>query len=203
MYAEGQGVRKDPARARQIQESACHQHEQQSCSELARLLEEGNGGPRDALRAAQLYASACDHDIFGACLNLGMMYRGKARLYGTAGLQEDLPRARELFEKACAGKNGSACFVLAEMQFGGEGGPVDKINAAASYETACDIEAPLGCYELGMMVARGDAVAEDEPRAARLLGKACKAKPPSPRACDVLRRACRSGSGPACEAMTK
>ena len=51
----------------------------------------------------------------------------------------------------------------------------DLEAAAAMYDRACAAREMHGCYLLGMMLYRGEGVAQDTLRARELLGAACRA----------------------------
>ncbi len=70
MYAVGQGVPRDLAKAAHLYQKACDGGYAASCYSLGSLYDEGRGVPRDETAAAQLYQKACAGGSEQACSSL-------------------------------------------------------------------------------------------------------------------------------------
>jgi hypothetical protein len=164
----GQGVPKDPARARPIAERACSSGTLRACNVLALLFEHGDGGPKDEARAVELYERACSGGELRACANLASVRRE-----GRLGQPRDPSRAAELYEKACSGGIAFACTGAAwsHVPAGGSSNPV---LAASFYGKGCDLGDLDACAGLGTCFARGTGVPPDTARARELFGRACE-----------------------------
>jgi TPR repeat protein len=171
-------------------------------------------GPLDAgLRRAE---RECDAGDAGGCERAGRLYLKGA---GT-GVPQDLNRASELLERACAADRREACVALgtARAMRGDRAGGAelyrraceagsaegcyalaevtrarDPDGAAELFGRACDEGFTAGCYSLGASLARGDFQKRDLPRAARLFDRACSAG--DGRACFALAFQLERGSG--------
>ncbi len=165
----GQGVPKDPARARPIAERACVDGKLRACNVLALLLEHGEGGPPDEARAVQLYERACSGDELRACANLASV-----RLQGRLGQARDPARAGELYEKACSGGIAFACTGAAWVHVMPSGGSNNPVLAASFYGKGCDLGDLEACAGLGTCFARGTGVPLDQARARALFDRACE-----------------------------
>ncbi len=94
MYAQGVGVKADPARAQALYVEAAAAGDLSAKNNLGELYETGRGTPVDAARAAQFYREAADAGFPPAQFNLG-------RLYATgAGVQRDPEKARASLQSA-------------------------------------------------------------------------------------------------------
>lgn len=163
-YSSGVGVERDVDRARKLREYACARGDPFACA----LLERYNV-------AAPLLEAECSHRNGAACWVLAQMYRGgKLGLPDTAkaaqlsidacakndhyctdagvayvrgdGVPKDVPRARDLFRRACKARDGLACTHLGALYALGEGG-VQKDTGAASkaFEEGCSLGDKEGC----------------------------------------------------------
>jgi len=164
----GQGVPKDPARARPIAERACSDGKLRACNVLALLLEHGEGGPKDEARAVELYDRACSGDELRACANLASV-----RLQGRLGQPRDPARAGTLYEKACSGGIAFACTGAAWSHIMPGGGSNNPVLAASFYGKGCDLGDLEACAGLGTCFARGSGVPLDQARARELFVRAC------------------------------
>jgi hypothetical protein len=85
----------------------------------------------------------------------------------------DLPRAMDLYRKACDSGERQGCNNLGLMYYNGEAVAKDLGRAANLFKRACDAGGPGGCMNLGMMYAKGEEVPKDPDRAADLFKRAC------------------------------
>ena len=108
-YELGEGVTKDVPKAIAAFEHACRLTDFESCvSAGVDLL--GEGDASNAARGLALLDRACDHEQAAGCA-----WQGIARRDGL-GAAPDLPRARKLFETACAAGSEMGCISLVEQQ---------------------------------------------------------------------------------------
>jgi hypothetical protein len=72
------------------------------------------------------------------------LYSEGMKAYGS----RDYPRARALWEQACAGGNAASCWQLGVMVNVGKGGPPDKARSISLFEKACNGGIEAGCVYL-------------------------------------------------------
>jgi len=110
----------------------------------------------------------CHFGDADACWGLGLAYSVGV------DVDQDLLRAAELYEKACAGGDTRGCNDLALIYGKGEGVVTDAARAAELYEQACTGGNDHGCFNLGVLYNRGDGVAKNQAAAKRYFAKACE-----------------------------
>ena len=93
------------------------------------------------------------------------------------GVKKDVPRALELFEKACLLWRLDACESLADAYFEGADAPQDTIKAFNFYRIACHNGLKPACTNLGAIYERGvgEAIKADKNEAKSLFREACEA----------------------------
>ena len=89
------------------------------------------------------------------------------------GAKKDVPRALELFEKACLLWRLDACESLADAYFEGANAPQDIAKAFNFYGIACYNGLKAACTNLGVIYERGvgEAIKADESEACEALGR--------------------------------
>jgi TPR repeat protein len=102
------------------------------------------------------------------------------------GAPKDETRATELYERACAMKDPSACVFAGQMYEYEHGVAKDDARAAHFYERACDLGWPAGCYNLAIMLELGRGTPQNRARAGDLYQVACTAG--AKQACDKARQ---------------
>lgn len=122
-------------------------------------------------QARGFFARACDLGEMEACYDLALLYED-----GVAGVEKDVARARQLYQKACDAPepDPTACSNLGLMYKTGSGVEVDAEAAVAMYERACELGSHLGCTNLAGRLVAGDGVERDVSRAGELVGEACR-----------------------------
>lgn len=110
---------------------------------------------------------ACGAKDYGACFNLGDMYRK-----GEGGLQ-DYEKAAEAYRKACDGRSGEGCAGLAYLTVYGRGMDADPVQARNLYDKSCDYGEISGCAAYGNMLYAGQGGRKDVAEGRRLLQQAC------------------------------
>jgi membrane associated rhomboid family serine protease/TPR repeat protein len=137
-HADGTGVEKNEARAREFHQEACDLGDVRGCNSLALLVQDGRGGPVDLPRAAGLFEKACATGDALSCANFAIsLWKGK-------GVEKDAPRALKLFEYACAAGVSFGCDGVAELVPSKE-----RLTKQAVFEQACAANAASGCLYLG------------------------------------------------------
>jgi len=92
------------------------------------------------------------------------------------GVKKDVPRALELFEKACLLWRLDACESLADAYFDGSDAPQDIARAFSFYGIACYNGLKSACTNLGAIYERGvgEVIKADENEADSLFSEACE-----------------------------
>lgn len=95
------------------------------------------------------------------CFNLAKML-----MTGKGGVGADRARAYQLFDRACQGGHGGACYLQAQILCSRPGAldpgiPHDPQKAIKLYQQNCDIGDSISCYTLAAMLLRGDKVNKD------------------------------------------
>ena len=101
------------------------------------------------------------------CFNLAKML-----MTGKGGIQYDRDEAYRLFDRACRGGHGGACYLQAQIlctrpgALGGKNIPHDPRKAIELYQNNCDeLGDSISCYTLAAMLLRGDRIAPDSDNA--------------------------------------
>ncbi len=173
MYVNADGVDSDHARARELAERGCAEHDARACNVLGYLLERGLGGAVDPRRALEHYRAACHGGEMRSCYNLG-----RAHHYGVNGAPKDDARAAVLFVRACQTGLPPACTAAASLA------DSDPIAQLRYYEIACRAGEDEGCR--GLVAGHARRVAA-QPESADLWNK--------------LEAACDGGSADSCKAL--
>jgi TPR repeat protein len=201
MYAAGQGVAKDEAKAVELYEKGCRYNDPRGCTALGLMLAGGVGVPKDLVKAAESFEKGCERGDLRSCINLGFL------CMTGQGVAQDEARGLKLFQKGCDGgnavgcnnlfgyhatlcRNGKAAHCLEGsrwiqatlkkkenlpegLQF--DQGSVSQLLAEATriLQTACDAGDAQGCSDLASIYASGEGVALDKSKATELYRKAC------------------------------
>mmetsp|Transcript_17803 Transcript_17803/g.38837 ORF Transcript_17803/g.38837 Transcript_17803/m.38837 type:complete len:356 (-) Transcript_17803:61-1128(-) len=155
-----------------------------------------------------------------SCFNLGQM-----RMTGKGRTEFSRSDGYKLFDRACRGGHGGACYLQAKMLLSypgslGEGVPYDPPKAAELLKYVCDEkEDSVSCFTLATMLLRGDKVnseadnvSPEEARGLKKLQKRAKERNREKLASDeraplrrdpvlaeeLLLRGCSRGHGPSC-----
>jgi len=194
----GRGMAQDIAGGIALEDRLCTKHFVDACTNLASAYLSGAFVARDLVRGARLLRAACDggddlgcntlqtlivqhvlpDDAGGAlevcedarparCTLLG------ARYFSGTGVAVDRPRARELFDRACAAHYANACMLLG-VSFAVDPGGADYAHAADAFRRGCDAGGALACNELAVLYLGGKGVASDAATARLLYVKACE-----------------------------
>jgi hypothetical protein len=96
LYANGQGVAQDYAKAREWYEKAATKGDADAMTNLGLLYANGQGVTQDYAKAREWYEEAAAKDDADAMTNLGLLYENGQ------GVAQDYAKAREWYEKAAA-----------------------------------------------------------------------------------------------------
>ncbi len=147
----GLGVEKDEEAALALYEKACSGENSipAACTRLAVGLKKKRGATReDRERADALLEKACAASYPKACVVLADEAKKK---WG----KEQLARAAELYETACAIDPHFGCYELAEMHIRRKAPDANDEQAAHYYQQVCRIDTQRGCYELAELMDAG------------------------------------------------
>jgi TPR repeat protein len=132
------------------------------------------GDGRASASEADRLAAQCSSTHPGARLACDQL--GGAYAKGTLGVAVDLPRAAQLYGKACDDGFELGCFNLAKLVVEGRGVPRDRARAAELFDHACASDFLVACYELGNLYRAGDETSPSSPiRAAEAYRRGCDA----------------------------
>lgn len=123
MYAEGQGVVQDHAKAVAWFKRAVEQNFAYAQNALGYMHSKGHGVARDPSEAVDWYVKAAAQGYVVAQYNLGAMY------YGGRGVSRDLDTAADWFNTAAKRGHVKAQFKLGYMFNAGEGVDKDPVKA--------------------------------------------------------------------------
>jgi hypothetical protein len=130
MYATGDGVARDPAKAVEWYRQAADKGDATAENNLAIFYEAGEFVPRDMAEAARLYRKAAEQGAAIAQYNLAVLCR-----IGL-GVPKDGEQAASWSKKAAMQGQGNAQALLGSMYSRGEGVPRDEVLAYAWFNLA-------------------------------------------------------------------
>src|SRR5262245_32438812 len=147
LYASGQGVAQDYAKAQEWYEKAAAAGDAGAMNSLGFLYASGQGAAQDYAKAREWYEKAAAAGDAGAMNSLGILYANGQ------GVAQDDAKAREWFEKAAAAGNASAMTNLGVLYENGRDVAQNYIKARVWYEKAGDAQA-LGKLAWRALLAR-------------------------------------------------
>ena len=109
LYANGQGVAQDYAKAREWYQKAVDKGSADAMYKLGNLYDDGQGVAQDYAKAREWYQKAADKGSAEAMFTLGLHYD-----YGQ-GVAQDFAKAREWYEKAADKGDASAKVRLQQL----------------------------------------------------------------------------------------
>jgi TPR repeat protein len=130
LFASGQGVPQDYAKARELYEKAAAKDNAYAMSNLGALFANGQGVPQDFDKAREWFEKAAAKDNAKAMYWLGVFYENGY------GVTQDFDKARERYEKAAAQGNTDAQMGLEEL-------PIHEAETAGRYDEALRLEETL------------------------------------------------------------
>jgi len=153
LLLDGHGVAADPAAALAWFERAAECGDAEGWNMVGRCHERGWGVAQDYDRAAACFAQAARRGHVWATVNL-------AQILMRLGDPADRPRAYRLFKEAAAAGNLKALNSLARFLEEGWVAPANPAGAAALYRTAAARGDHWAEFNLGVLLARADRIAE-------------------------------------------
>lgn len=187
----------------------CRDHDPSACEHLgARYLK------TDPQRAVRYFRRGCRQDDIPSCHGWGWMIADQIE----GGPPRDLPKAMEIFERACDAGYRSSCTMLGLQYYHGRiDGIRDMARSVPYFEKACAAgEREAACFNLAFALNEGHGDG-GRPRAIELFERSCEAKvamgcanaanlrihegaaPTAPPVVALHRRGCNLGHVPSCE----
>ncbi len=136
---DGEGGRRDPAKAAVLSEKACTAGDAFSCGTLGSLWAQGELGAKDPAKAVTYFERSCTGGSASGCNQLGLA------LWTGAGVTKAPERAMEVWTTACADKNAAACANVGRALK--ERG--DEARGRKAMSRACSLGDAEACKEKG------------------------------------------------------
>jgi len=145
IYAQGEGVEQDFAKAAELFQQAHALGNSDATANLGVMYEQGLGVEQDLERAVELFREAHAAGDATATSNLGVIYeQGK-------GVEQDFGRAAELYKQAHAAGNTDATLNLGKLHERGKGVEQDFAKAITLYLQAHAAGNPDATFNLGVL----------------------------------------------------
>jgi len=167
LYAQGLGVRSDPAEAARWLKLGAAQGDRQAIFALGLAELKGDGVPKDHAGAQALFQKAASQNHPGALYNLGIM-----ALENESGVAPDFRKAAGYFKQAAELGDPDGAYGLGILYRNGTGVEKSDKEAAEWIGRAADEENVPAEVEYAIMLFNGIGVDKDESAAARLFLKA-------------------------------
>ena len=143
LYANGQGVAQDYAKAREWYEKAADKGDASAMPTSACFTPTVNGVAQDYAKAREWYEKAADKGDASAMTNLGVLYDNGQ------GVAQDYVKAREWYEKAADKGDAGAMRNLGLLYDNGQGVAQDYAKAREWYEKAAENGSAAAMSSLG------------------------------------------------------
>ena len=166
MYANGEGVEQDYAKAIEWYTKAADSGNTTAMYNIGYMYMYGEGVEQDGTKAIEWYTKAADLGDSDAMYNLGYMY------YTGEGVEQDGEKAVEWFTKAADLGNADAMYNLGYMYEAGEGVEQDSTKAVEWYTKVADLGDSDAMASLGAMYYTGEGVEQDDAKAIEWFTKA-------------------------------
>lgn len=141
-YRDGKGVKTDPTEAIRWARLAADSGDAAAMDFVGWMFFRGLGVKRNAEIAVGYFKAAAD-ECAQAGWNLGQCY------FGAQGVEQDVPRALEIWKKAAGMGHGRAAAAAAMAYLSGEGVAPDAAHARRLAERAVELNDPSGLVVLG------------------------------------------------------
>ena len=155
MYAKGDGVAKDRAKAAEWWQKAATQGSTKSQYNLGLLYARGDGVAKDMAKAAEWWQKAATQGDAKAQGYLGWLYEQGD------GVAKDMAKAAELYQKAAEQGDAKAQISLGMMYEEGNGVAKDLAKAVELYQKAAGQGNAIAQFYLGLRYERGEGVPKD------------------------------------------
>jgi len=182
LYAGGDGVTRDHARATSLYEQSCRLGDPIGCYNVGLNYESGRGVVKDLSRAVAAYDAGCKGGSPMACTNLGGLLQDEA-LGRPDPVRAVASWALGCAGSACQGANLLGCVNLARSYRDGIGGQADPARAVELFTAVCEntidnavpaaTQQVKACALLGGMHLAGTAPASSAARGRALSEQAC------------------------------
>jgi TPR repeat protein len=166
IYAQGLGVRADPAEAARWLKLGADRGDRQATFGLGLAKLNGNGVPKDRDGAKQLFLKAAAENHSGALYNLGVM------ALENNGIVSDFPKAARYFKQAADLGDPDAAYALGILFRNGTGVEKSLTHAAEWIGLGADEGNIPAQVEYAIILFNGTGVEKDETAAAKLFLKA-------------------------------
>jgi TPR repeat protein len=165
LHQHGRGGAVDLAKAATLYEQACEKEHAEGCERRADLARDGQGGPTVELDFA---LKACEQQRPLACLRVG------EQLATARGVEADIPRATEHYEKACKLGDVDGCVAAGNLLSNPEGPAEAKVRALSAFVAACVGHNGYGCLRAAIAFHNGTGTKPDPVRALAHFTRACE-----------------------------
>ncbi len=149
LYAKGDGVTADAAKAVAFYTRACEEGYATACVNLGAMHFEGNGVPKNESLGARFFLRGCEAGAPVGCLNVSVAY-SEGR-----GVPKDPAQAYSFADRACAAGVPAGCVRTALARVAGEGVAKDVKTGLAQLDGLCAGREPLACQTLAKLYATG------------------------------------------------
>jgi TPR repeat protein len=166
MYAKGQGVSYDYARALELFGRAYAAGSYDALAEMGNMYRNGFGVEQSYAKAVTMFQESMQHGSLR-----GESYLGEAYASGQ-GVPTDYQQALSLFQDAGGKGLASALVNLGNLYLSGRGVPKDTTSAARYYAAAIEKNSPQAMNNLGLMWQKGLGVTQDRAGALKLFERA-------------------------------
>ncbi|NCG20975.1 MAG: hypothetical protein GWP91_18350 [Rhodobacterales bacterium] len=188
-YADGRGLPQDHHMAVRMFRKGCDLDDGDSCLFLAESHRGARGVQPNQSEELMLFTRACELDVGAACREAGDLYTT-----GFSGMPPDGSMAGLWYEMGCNARDGASCAAAGLWFERGDMFGVERENAQALFERACDLGSGRGCTLLGVRYDKGvEGLKRDKTRAAALFSLACLHK--DAEGCRLQANAQRTGRG--------
>ena len=166
MYANGEGVPMDAAKAVEWCQKAAAQGEAFAQLRLGWMYANGEGVPKDAAKAAEWYQKAAAQGNTLAQAELG------GRYYKGEGVPKEAAKAVEWYQKAAAQGEAHAQKILELIYANGQGVPKDAAKAVEWWQKAAALGSAGAQLQIGWIYLNGEGVPKDATKAVEWYQKA-------------------------------
>jgi TPR repeat protein len=149
LYAVGDGVTRDAAKAVALYTRGCDGGFATSCVNLGAMHFEGNAVPKDESLGARFFLRGCEAGAPEGCLNVSIAY-GEGR-----GVPKDPVQAFTFAGRACAAGARAGCVRVELARIAGDGAAKDVKAGLAQLDGMCMRGEPIACESLAKLYATG------------------------------------------------
>ncbi len=174
MYYAGENISRDYQKAFKSFKKAALMNITGAQYFLGHMYSHGYGTRKNLIQAQHWLSKAAEKGHSEAQLELGLLLSS-----GEKGINQNLKKSAELFEKAASEGNIRACFNLGFAYANGEGVKKDVSKAAALYTQAAQKGYVKAMFNLGLLYLSGNGVPKNPSKAAYWFEQAAKKDNPN------------------------